>query len=372
MAEPVEIFRYIRYLRLRWQFIVLSCAVALTLSGVVTLLLPNQYTAMARVLIEPPAGADLRSAMAVSPIYLESLKTYEHFASSDSLFQKALQRFGLRYAQPIESVKKRVLKVELVRNTRILEISATMPDARSAQAMAKFVAESTVGLTRAVVNEADRDLIGGIEQEEQNAQARLRQAEAAWAKLLGSQPVSELQAEIESNRDLRASIEKERASEELAIADAADREKQAVGSERAVIQRDASNTRVRIAEMLRQIEAIDRRQVEREHLLAQRTVERERLDTERKARQAELAAAETRLREARADAGYRGERMTIIDPGIVPQRPSSPNLMLNLLAALLLGLTLPVLYLAVEMNYREQRIAGRRASYPAYANSTDE
>ena len=36
--------------------------------------------------------------MAVSPIYLESLKTYEHYAESDSLFQNALDRFGLRRA----------------------------------------------------------------------------------------------------------------------------------------------------------------------------------------------------------------------------------------------------------------------------------
>ena len=35
-------------------------------------------------------------AMAVSPIYLESLKTYEHFADSDSLFQKAVEQVRLR------------------------------------------------------------------------------------------------------------------------------------------------------------------------------------------------------------------------------------------------------------------------------------
>ena len=57
---------------------------------------PRQYTATARIVIEPPAGTDLRSAMAVSPIYLESLKTYEQFASGDSLFQKAIEQFDLR------------------------------------------------------------------------------------------------------------------------------------------------------------------------------------------------------------------------------------------------------------------------------------
>lgn len=371
MAEPIEIFRYIRYLRLRWRWIALSAAVAVLIAVGVTVIMPNQYTATARVVIEPPAGTDLRSAMAISPVYLESLKTYETFAASDSLFQKALDKFGLHYTQSIESVKKRVLKVGLVRNTRILEISATMGDARAAQAMAQFVAESTVELTRTVVNEGDRDLVGGIEQQQVAAQSRLQAAEESWAKLLGSEPVTELQAAMDSDAELRASIQQEAATQELQLADAADREKQSP-AEADAIRRDASNTRARIAEMRRQLEAIDRRQAERERTLALRMAHRDRVEAERKSRQAELTAAETRLREARADAGYRGERMRIIDPGIVPQRPSSPNLMLNLLAALLLGLLLPVLYLAIEMNYQAHRITERRTNLPAYMNSSDE
>ena len=77
-------------------------------------------------------------------------------------------------------------------------------------------------------------------------------------------------------------------------------------------------------------------------------------EAERKAAQAGLAAVEARLRDARADAGYRGERLKVVDPGIVPERPSSPNLPLNVAAALLLGAGLPLVYLAFEMTYREQ------------------
>src|SRR6266581_999994 len=108
MPDSFDAFRYISYMRSRWRWIAASCAVAMVLAFVFTLLQPRLYTATARVVIEPPAGSDLRSAMAVSPIYLESLKTYEQFAAGDSLFQKALEKFGLREG-PIESVKKRVL-----------------------------------------------------------------------------------------------------------------------------------------------------------------------------------------------------------------------------------------------------------------------
>ena len=72
----------------------------------------RQFTATARIVIEPPAGTDLRAAMAVSPIYLESLKTYELFAASDSLFVGAAQHFHLvspAGSQAIESLKRGIL-----------------------------------------------------------------------------------------------------------------------------------------------------------------------------------------------------------------------------------------------------------------------
>jgi len=236
MAEPVEIFRYIRYLRLRWFWIAVSAGLAITLAAGTSLLLPREYTSTARILIEPPAGTDLRSAMAVSPIYLESLKTYEHFAASDSLFQRAAGRFQLNTlfaGQSLESVKKRVLKAGLVRNTRILEVSVTLPDAHKAQALAQFLAESTVDLTRSVVKEGDRDLISTIEQQEQQARAAVQQVEERWAKVLTAEPVTELQTQMESGSELRSHLREEMADTELQIADGMDREKQAKPAERA-------------------------------------------------------------------------------------------------------------------------------------------
>jgi len=338
MAEPVELFRYIRYLRLRWRFVALSCGIAGTIAAIVTLLMPNQYTATARVLIEPPAGADLRSAMAVSPIYLESLKTYEQFASSDSLFQRAIDRFQLRDSQPIEALKKRVLKVGLVRNTRVLEISATMSDARAAQAMARFVAESTVNLARGMAAQGDADLLGGIEKQALAAKERALEADEAWGKIVADQPIEGMQAELTNITDLQSMLSKELSLAELGAA---------TNDARSAAQAN---------ELRRQMAELEKRRSDLAGRLEARRARRDRFDAERKARQAELTAADTRLREARADSGYRGERMRIIDPGIVPQRPSSPNLLLNLMAALLLGLVLPVVYLAAEMNYQEQRI----------------
>src|SRR5437588_3753209 len=210
MTEPLDAFRYAGYMRARWRWIAGSCGIAAALALTISLLMPRQYTATARIVIEPPAGTDLRAAMAVSPIYLESLKTYEHFATSDSLFQKALAQFDLRTvlgSGPIESLKKRVLKVETVRNTRILEIAATLPDARKAQALVRFLAESTVSLNRSMVTESDQDLLQGMEQQEREMRARLQEIDTGWAQVLASEPVDDLQSAMEQASTLRSSIQ---------------------------------------------------------------------------------------------------------------------------------------------------------------------
>ena len=212
MIESPEAFRFIGYVALRWRVVALSCLTAVVLAAAVSLILPRQYTATTRILIESPAGADPRTTLVVSSIYLESLKTYEYFASSDSLFQKAANRFQLRAllgAKPIESLKKQVLRIGIVRNTRILEIDVTVPDPRRAQSLAQYLADETVGLSNSLAS---------------------------------------------------------------------------------------------------------------------------------------------------------GERLTIIDPGVVPERPSSPNLPLNVVASFLLGLILPVVYLAIEMSWRQQKVLDTLAS----------
>jgi uncharacterized protein involved in exopolysaccharide biosynthesis len=117
---------------------------------------------------------------------------------------------------------------------------------------------------------------------------------------------------------------------------------------------------------------MDRQGTEREKLLATRQAHRDQLDAERKAGQAALAAMEARLRDARGETGFRGERLKIIDPGIVPERPSSPNLPLNLAVALLAGLVLPILYLTLEMSFQGRRAMLARGGFRAVAKARDE
>jgi uncharacterized protein involved in exopolysaccharide biosynthesis len=357
MDDSFDAFRYIGYMRSRWLWIAGSCGVAAALALAISLIQPRQYTATARIVIEPPAGTDLRAAMAVSPIYLESLKTYEPFATGDSLFQKAIGQFDLRPilgSGPIESLKKRVLKVDTVRNTRILEIAATLPDARKAQALAQFLAESTVALNRSMVTESDRDLLQGMDRQEREIRARLEEIESAWARLLLNEPVDDLKSTMEQTSELRSSVQEQAQGVELEIADAGERLKQASAAEQVDIRKQDGIARARLEQMRRQIQSLDAQNAGRERRLAMRQAHRDKLEAERTAAQEQLDAMDTRLREARGEAGFRGERLRIIDPGIVPERPSSPNIPLNVAAAMLLGLVLPVVFLTLRMSYQER------------------
>ncbi len=364
MSEPIDAFRYMSYIASRWRWIAASCAVAMIAAFVIGSAMTPQYTATARILIDPPAGADLRAATtAVSPIYLESLKTYEAFASSDSLFQNAVEHFGLRSlfgARSIESLKNRVLKVGIVKNTRILEISATLPDPKRAQALAQFVAESTASLNRTLANQGDLDLIRGIEAEVAKARQNLDQVNARSAQLQASEPVADLQAGVEASSDLRGKLMEQILDAQTELAGAAAREKKASSSELPQIRSEQSEAQARVEELRRQIDGLDKRSAERDKTLGTRTAHLEQIESERKSAQASFSAIETRLTQARGDVGYRGERLTIIDSGVVPERPSAPNTPLYLFAALLLGLALPIFYFAVEINFHETRVPPRR------------
>ncbi len=348
MTESFDSFRYISYLKLRWREIAASASVAAILAVGISLLLPTRYTATARIVIEPPAGADVRSSTAVSPIYLESLKTYEQFASSDSLFQKAQQHFQLS-GGPIEALKRRVLKVEIVRNTRIMEISATLPDPRKAQALAKFLADATVELNRASMSDSDQEMLAGLEQQERDIRARLERSDAEWSTAFSHEPTSALEAAIEQWAMQRSTLEEQIQSEEVAIAGNATGEQ--------------SNPGAQLAEMRRQLAELDRQNAEREKVLGARQAHRDQLSADRQAAQAALASIETRLSEARGQRGLRGERLQVIDPGIVPERPSSPNLPLNVMVALLAGLALPLLYFTLRFNFQERRASWDRADF---------
>ncbi len=356
---PSEIIGPAVLVRNRLRLILITCAIAASASFLAGLLLPKKFTAVCRIVIDPPAGTDQRVATAVSPVYLESLRTYELFASSDDLFSQAAARFGLRGpGTAIERLKRQVLKVEIPRSTKILEIYATLGDARKAHDLALYIAENTVALSRSAGKEGDRELTAEAEDRQAAARARYGRADRAWSAVATRSPLQKLSGELDADIELRSRIQRQLAAAEVSLAEA-----------EAARDTDVPQLRAAVAGRRRQVAELDERIGSTQRSLAERATELDQLGAERKSAEANLQAAERHLEDVRAGLAYRGERLNLIDRGIVPDRPSFPNVPLIVGVAVFAGLVLSSSYALLEASYRQSDLARpRRALKIANAN----
>jgi capsular polysaccharide biosynthesis protein len=334
---------------MRWRFLAIACAAALVLSLAISLLLAPQYTATVSLVIDPPASSDPRAATAISPIYLESLRTYESYADGDSLFAQAVDRFHLRTApnQAVESLKRRILRVNKLKDSKILQIRVTLPDAAKAAQVAQFIADEVLKLSHKTGAGIDLEMLQNAERQLNSWQDRYRTAVDQSTEFNAKWPVEPLQAEIESLQDvasrvMRAALDAEAdaedysAREKILAADPRDSE------ELRMVRQEAGARRARAGVLQRQARDLQATLSAKGVELSKRVAQHARLETDMKMAQSGVEAEVRHTREIRDAAGGRGEVLTIIDPGMVPQRPSSPNVILNVIVCVFIALVISI------------------------------
>ena len=330
-------------------------------------MLPKRYTSTASVLIEPPAGNDPRASTSLSPVYLDSLKTFERIASNDSLFVEALRHFRVPEANAgtsIESLKRSILNVSKPANTEILEIGVTVKDPRLAQSFAQYIADRTVALSRSVDTASEDDVTKESRSILAAAAARFQSARAAREAFTASQPVQALEDDVDSAGEVQLRIRRDLADAEAQLAEYIARQ-DAPDPEGDSARIEVVAIRARVEELKRSEADATRSLESKSMLLEQRKSQREALDAELAAARTEYEAAKNKLNDIRASAVFRGERLEVIDPGIVPNRPSSPNLPLNVVAALVLSFLAAVGVSAFQFGAEERQVA----RHPAYSAS---
>jgi capsule polysaccharide export protein KpsE/RkpR len=253
-----------------------------------------------------------------------------------------------------------VLHVEIPRNTKILEISATLPDRKKAQALALYLAQQTVILNRTVSRQADQEVMESAEKQLGESRRRLDQAVAACNRFASREPIEGLSDEIGSEADLKAALMRRITSEQMSLADLTRSGASGGGmpgpKAPAADAAEIEGARARIDSLRSAIRDVEAGIARKQAMLGSRTARMDGLVAERKAAEADLSAAESRLRDVRISAGFRGEQLNIIDPGITPERPSSPNISLNIVAALLAALVFSIGYVTLEFGFRRQAI----------------
>ena len=372
MPESFDAYQYLNHLRSRWRFIAAACATAVALSLVVSLMMPKRYTATVRILIEPPRSADPRTATAISANYLASLKTYVHFASSDSRFKEAAEKWKVRGpddSRALSSLKKSILEVKIPRDTKVMEVSATLRDPEKAQGMALYIAQQTVELSQTANVTSDQEQTAQIESLLAAARKRAAEADRRSMELARSSPAGGLPSELEGLVEARSNILQDVLLTEVQAGELTAQEQrlQSAASddsprELEAVQLDRQDAEARLKLLRRQLTDLDRQIASKRLTLATRSARHSALQSEQTAAWAAVEAAQARLAQARATVAARGERLQVIDPGIVPERPSSPNTPLNLVAALLLGLVLSVLFLTLEFSYGQRKAESMRRS----------
>lgn len=340
MHDSFDVFEYIDFLRARWKFPAIACGLAILAALVTGFLLPRRYTSTATILIDPPAGGDPHIATAVSTVYLESLKTYELLATNDQLFLRAATKFHLRDSDgaPIESLKRKVLKVDKLRDTRALQISVTLPDPGTAQAVAQFIAEGAVELSRTGGKEADDATIQDAAAAAATLKARLDDAGTAWRLAAGAHPAEALRSEISDDSFLKSRVEEQLLDDQTNAAAS-----------------DTAASRARIELLQRRISELTRAMDEKGKALATQSAREEDLRAALTSARAAYETAAQRLVDLRVSRGSRSEWLRMIDPGIIPQRPSSPKVPLIVIGAATLALFASFLYLTVSFSLTRGR-----------------
>ena len=349
---------YLFYIRRRWRVMAVACAVAGTVAFSASLLMPKRYTTTASILIEAPAGTDPRSFTAISPVYLESLKTYERVALSDSLFQRAMEHFkisGRTGAQSVENMKRRVLDVTKVRDTRILEISVTLENPKEAQAMAEFLATETVKLSSTAAREAGGDLRDEARRQLEEALVKLDRARDVWTKRVTDDPVETLREEINSLVELDQRFRRNIAEAQAAAAEYEVRAKAGGSGDNAkrdaeFMQQESASHLARAQELEKQVQQVRSSIRERDLLLGKRTAARDLAESQLKLAQNSFDAATKLFENVESSIGFAGDRLKVIDPGIVPQNPSQPKKALNAMLAVSVAFLGSLAYLTLAYN----------------------
>lgn len=356
-----DLVDFAEYVRSRWRLAAITVVTATGLTLALSLAQAKRYTATASILIEAPAGNDPRAATAVSAIYLESLKTYEHFAESNTLFAQALEKLNLRgnRRQSLESLKKRVLRVSKLRDTKILQISTTLEDPRKAEALASYIAQQTVELNRSLDRKSERDVTEQASKTLAEATDRLKNADQARHAFMAGNPIESLAEEVRAGNELQARLNRELAETREDLAQYLAQSQAAGGDDDDLVKRQIAGTKARMASAEKEAEELKKALTAKSVVLEERKHRREVLDGERQAAHAQYELAATKKNDILASGVFRGERLAIIDPGTVPERPSSPNVPLNVAVALLFSLFASIVFLTIAFGY--SRLGHQRA-----------
>ncbi len=388
MPTPFELSDYLRAIFRRWKRITAVILVASAVALLISLLLPKKYDATVLLAVQS-AGSDARYPAVMSPTYLEYLHSYEQFLQSDGLIARVIKDTNLDsgpYHYTVEAFRTSVLDLALVRNTNVLKIRVRFPDPSKAHEIALALARIGVQ-TNSDMNSAEAERAARqIQKETAEARARLTAADAAIENFRRGSHEDELKRQLNQQLERKMAYQEkltdaqvEMAEKEAWLASFSTQQQRGSGGGRRQQEEIRQQTQMAAAELaqlrarqkalragLAELEA----PIERNRLaLASLEARRRQLERDFELAQTAVVASANRANDARFTMAARREELQIADSGVVPSRPSSPHIVLNVLLAGVLGLLAGFVYETWAWNSDHDRPASRMGAQSSPASS---
>src|SRR5579871_253443 len=340
MPDSLQPLESLSALPRRWKRILAVGVGAGVIALAISLLLPKKYEATTLVLIQPPLGAN--AAAALSPAYLDSLRSFEPFVESDGVLTTLLHDTHLDTQFSPEQFRRSALRASVLKGTRVLQVSVILADPAKAHETALRLGQ-ILRDENARMNREEGDRIRAL---------AVKDAEEAHKTLLAVQSVAEqfrrTSREDEVRREAEAQIERKGRLEQ----DLNDSEMSLAEQEGRATSSGASAEAARnMTTALRaHVQGVKTALASMQAALAKSQADYAAIDTRRTVLDSELQAADDRYSSlARrvtdiSSGAVRREEMEIADPGAVPSQPASPHPLQNTILAVLLGLLAASLY----------------------------
>lgn len=358
MPSPFDLTVYLRALGARWKRIagVAAVAVAVALAG--SLLLPKKYDSTVTVVIQP-AGTGGPYPATMSPVYLEYLRSYEHFLQSDALLARLAADLKLDqrpYGYTAEGLRRGVLNVSLVRQTKVLKIRARFGDPEKAHqialGLARLAAQSNTDVNSAEVQRAAEQIAKDLE----GARARLASTHAALERFRRENRGEELSRQLAELLERKTDYQKQLSDLRVDLADKEAR-LAALAARPEALAAEVSGLRAREKALQAALTEIQGPLARSQAALASLELRAQELERNLELAQSAVNTFTRQSNEMRFTVAARHEELQIADVGIVPTRPSRPNIPLNVMLAAFFGLLAGFLYETWIWNSQQQERA---------------
>ena len=345
-------------LRKRFRLIVLCTLAAAAGAGLLSFWQPRLYRATTHLLLAESKLADIDSKT-TSFVYYEVLRSYETLINNDYLVSKTIQKLDLQkapYELSVDSFRRRgILRVELSKNTRLLEVNVEFPNPQLAAEICNYFVNQAVAFNEELNSrDAEKARLFLKEQLDRAAQ----NMEVARNRLLEFNQSSAIEGLRESVRSLlaeKSENETELAALNLELTRNAAKRDSLVTSSRSSNDPESA-VQYRIVEMQSETAGIQATMEARHKLLETHKPTLARLEKEKALKESKLqqlldeydlaresyATLSKRSQDASLNVGARSTDLKMIAPAVVPERSFKPRILLNIVLAGGFGLLLSV------------------------------